>query len=654
MELNNSQKKAIKHLKGPLLVLAGAGSGKTKVVTQRISNLIENGVDPNAILAVTFTNKAADEMKKRVQDLVNKEVFISTFHSLGARILRESLNYFGYTKNFIIYDDMDSLRLIRDLASSLKIEEKFVKQVKSKISNFKNNLLEEMEPPSKKNEKAFFEIYPLYQQKLQEFNALDFEDLLYLTVKLLKKDENVLIKYQTKWQFILIDEYQDTNHAQNILAKILSEKHKNLFVVGDPDQSIYSWRGAKYQNILNFSKDFENAKIINLEENYRSTNEILFGANSLIEKNSLRLEKKLFSNLGKGEKIKLFIAEDEKKEAFFIIDSIIKQSKKIPLCDIVIFYRTNAQSRLFEDILISKKIPYIVYGGISFYGITTINKLTRLSSVENIPIISLCEKILKDPKNFNISLNKKQKEGLKNYLSIIFSIKKLLLKNYKVSDVILNLLSSSNYLDYLKEDKETFQDREENIGELIAKAKDFDNLEKFLEELTLLTNIEKKEVNSLKLMTLHNGKGLEFFSVFIAGLEEDLFPHINSKKTKEELEEERRLLYVGMTRAKKNLYLTSSLYRFIHGSLKEQRPSRFLGEISNKHMEIISEIGLENLDESKDSSFYIGNLVFHPIFGDGIIKKIYNTSFGQTYDIYFEEDGEIKTLAAKYAKLECR
>jgi DNA helicase-2/ATP-dependent DNA helicase PcrA len=355
----------------------------------------------------------------------------------------------------------------------------------------------------------------------------------------------------------------------------------------------------------------------------------------------------------------------------------------------VIFYRTNAQSRIFEDILISKKIPYIVYGGISFYqrkeikdilsflrvvfsnkdvisftrtvnlpkrglGSTSINKLIKLSSKENIPIISFCEKISKNPKSFDILLNKKQKEGLKNYLSIISSLKELLLKNYKVNDIILNLLSKSNYLDYLEEDKETFQDRKENIGELITKAKDFDNLGKFLEELTLLTNIEKKETNSLKLMTLHNGKGLEFSTVFIAGLEEDLFPHINSKKNIEALEEERRLLYVGMTRAKKNLYLTSSLYRFIHGSLKEQRPSRFLGEISDQHVEYLSEIELENLKEFGDDSFYVESLVSHPIFGDGIIKKIYNTSFGKTYDIYFEEDREIKTLAAKYAKLENR
>ena len=427
MELNKNQKKAIKHIKGPLLVLAGAGSGKTKVVTQRISHLIENGINSNSILAVTFTNKAANEMKQRVQKLVNKEVFISTFHSLGARILRESLTHFGYTKNFTIYDEMDSLRLVKNLVSSLKIEDKYVKYIKSKISNFKNNLLEEIDTPSNKKEKAFFEIYPLYQQKLQEFNAVDFEDLLYLTVKLLKEDENIKIKYQTKWQFILIDEYQDTNHAQYFLSKILAEKHQNLFVVGDPDQSIYSWRGAKYQNILNFDKDFKNAKIINLEENYRSTNEILFAANSLIEKNSSRLEKKLFSNLGKGEKIKLFIAEDEKKEVFFIIDSIMKGNKKIPLDEMVIFYRTNAQSRIFEDILISKKIPYIVYGGISFYqrkeikdilsflrvvfsssdvisftrtvnlpkrglGLTSIDKLIKLSTQKNISIISLCEK----------------------------------------------------------------------------------------------------------------------------------------------------------------------------------------------------------------------------------------------------------------------
>ncbi|KPK32039.1 MAG: hypothetical protein AMS24_05100 [Chlamydiae bacterium SM23_39] len=672
---NNDQKKAIKHMEGPLLIVAGAGSGKTKVVTNRIAHLIDEGIPSTDILGLTFTNKAAKEMRDRVEELTKEDVFISTFHSLGAKILRESIYKIEYKTNFSIFDEEDSLRLLKSCFRSLKKEEKYLKYVKAKISQSKNNLIsyENINKDSliSKKDFIFLEIYPFYQKKLKECNAVDFDDLLFLTALLLEKKE-LRETYQKRWSFILIDEYQDTNFSQYTMAKILSEKHKNIFVVGDPDQSIYSWRGARYENILEFDKDFKNCSIIKLEQNYRSSQNILLASNSLIEHNQNRYKKNLFSYLDEGEKVKIFIAEDEKLECDFVIKKILEQDKER-----AIFYRTNAQSRIFEDILIKKKIPYIIYGSISFYqrkeikdilaflnliisdddfisfsrtinlpkrgiGKTTLLKFLELKEKNNLSLFSLCQKILKE-KNL-IKITKKQKESFSEYLSLIFRLRDFYEKNKHIDEIILYFLKNSDYLDYLKEDPDTYEERKENIDELIKKAATFEgDLYKFFEEITLLTTNEVSEKKySLKLMTIHNSKGLEFDEVFIVGMDEGLFPHENCK---DEIEEERRLCYVGMTRAKKKLYLTCSLKRFLHGKERIARPSRFLKEISKKYVENLSEREIRN-------SFYVEDRVFHKTFGIGVVKRVYNTFYGDTYDVFFEEENQIRSLIAKYAKLE--
>jgi DNA helicase II / ATP-dependent DNA helicase PcrA len=708
--LNPKQIEAIKHVDGPLLVLAGAGSGKTRVVTERIAHLISLGILPSDILAVTFTNKAAGEMKERVRGLTKENILTCTFHSLGARILRESIENLGYKRSFTIYDEKDSEELLKNCFSSLNIKEEkgIVKEIKAKISQAKNDLLSEKDDfssldLSKKHEKIFGEIYLLYQTKLKEYNALDFDDLLYLTIRLFKEHPKIKESYQNRWLFLLIDEYQDTNIAQYFLAKILAEKHKNIFVVGDPDQSIYSWRGAKYQNILNFDKDFPHARVITLNQNYRSTNNILSAANELISHNKKRLDKKLFSDFGEGEKIGVFITDTEKQEAAFVVKSLIDYhlSHHLPLEEIVIFFRTNAQSRIFEDILLSKKIPYVIYGGLSFYqrkeikdllsflrmicsdsdfisfartinipkrgiGPGTIEKFLLLAEKTKTPILTLCKAYLETPENFlDINLSKKQRESLLSYLTLIFSLREKS-KTIKVHELISDLIVESNYFLHLKEEPESLEDRKENIQELISKAIDYDdlstnpNLTSFLEELSLLTNIEKAQNNnSIKLMTLHNGKGLEFSLVFIVGMEEDLFPHINTKQNPETLEEERRLCYVGMTRAKKKLFLTAAMYRFMWGTPRIMQPSRFLKEIPAKFLENLSGLEISShkpIEETASQTttqdqFQIGSMVMHKTFGIGTIKKIYSSSMGETYDVFFEGSESTKTLVAKYAKL---
>lgn len=706
--LNPEQLKAVNHIEGPLLVLAGAGAGKTRVVTERIAHLISIGILPSDILAVTFTNKAAQEMKERVRGLSKENILTCTFHSLGARILRESIHALGYKKDFTIYDENDAEDLLKSCVGSLNIKEEkgLIKEIKAKISEAKNNILSNNDDLSslllsQKISKIFPSVYTLYQSKLKEYNAVDFDDLLFLTVRLFKEHPAIKEEFQSRWLFLLIDEYQDTNIAQYSMAKILAEKNGNIFVVGDPDQSIYSWRGAKYQNILNFDKDFPKAKIITLEQNYRSTNNILSAANQLITHNKKRLQKKLWSTFGDGEKIGVFITDTEKQEALFVAETLSKYhlDHHIPLDDIVIFYRTNAQSRNFEDILISKQIPYMIYGGLSFYqrreikdllsflrmvnsdsdfisftrtinipkrgiGSATIEKFLELAEKNKSPILSICKAYLESPESFSeVSLSKKQKDGLFNYLTLIFSLRDSVQKKCKVHELLSDLIVKSNYFLYLKEDPESFEDRKQNIEELVAKAVDFEDLNPnptlttFLEELSLLTNMEKSSSkSSVKLMSLHNGKGLEFSLVFVVGMEEDLFPHINAKHDPESIEEERRLCYVGMTRAKKKLFLTAALYRYMWGTPRIMQPSRFLKEIPTKYLDNLSfeelKVVKEPLEEeTAQAQFQIGSQVMHKTFGIGTIKKIYSTSMGETYDVFFEGSETTKTLVAKYAKL---
>ena len=675
-ELNPQQRLAAMHIEGPLLVLAGAGSGKTGVVTHRIAHLIDIGVPAGEIVALTFTNKAAEEMRNRVQDMANQYVLTSTFHSLGARILREAIDHLGYKSDFTIYDEHDSETLVKTCLKSLgfKEEKSLVKQGRAAISGAKNDLIS-----PEQFDGEFSELYSLYQRRLKEYNALDFDDLLYLTVQLFQTNKDVLEHYQNRWRFILIDEYQDTNKAQYLLTKSLCEKHNNIFAVGDPDQSIYSWRGAHVGNILNFEKDFEDAKVITLEQNYRSTETILKAANHLIEHNEGRYEKNLWSTLGQGDPIGAYVARSEHEEAQFVIENV--KRLYIPLSDCVIFYRTNAQSRPFEDALLREQMPYVIIGGISFYQRREIKDMVALlrmvvsetdflsfARTINLPkrgigaatiakMRTACEERGLSIKQLSseIQLSKKQQAGLEDYMRTIRQLEEMVRSNVPIDTVIAAAIKHSGYLDYLKEDPETYLDRKANLDELIAKGtewqeeRDNPSLVAFLEELSLKSSLDQKPIgDALKLMTLHNGKGLEFEAVFLVGMEEDLLPHVNSKDSSEALEEERRLCYVGMTRAKKRLFLSRSTYRVVWGTPRIMQASRFLEEIPPEYILSYNE---DEVYEEPSEAFLEGTTVFHKDFGKGVVQDNYQTSLGLTYDVYFHDEGITRSLVAEYAKL---
>lgn len=720
--LNPQQREAATILEGPVLVLAGAGSGKTKVVTCRIVHLIESGVPASGILGLTFTNKAAEEMRERINKICRQQVLICTFHSLGVRVLRESISALGYHNDFIIYDEDDAEKLIKSCLIELDIKDKKIepKVFKNLISKAKNALHKpedvfsfsfEAKPEV---ENAFPSMYALYQKKLREYNAVDFDDLLLLTVQLWQEFPDLLKHYQNRWPFLLVDEYQDTNSTQYTMIQLLVEKSRNIFVVGDPDQSIYSWRGANVQNILNFERDFYGARVISLEQNYRSKMNILEAANSLISHNTGRYEKELWSELGPGEKIKLFMSEDDRGEADFVVNQAKDHhdNDQMPYKDMVIFFRTNAQSRIFEDYLVSYQIPYVIVGGISFYqrreikdvlaflrlvfsgadfisfartinlpkrgfGETTIEKIRLGASEERMTILAYSESIVEGkPLQTNLKLSAKQKESLGEYLNVLRQLRQLT-KN-SIRDLVVGAIEQSGYLDYLKEDRATYEDRKENLDALITKALEWDethpegNLKDFLEELSLKSQLDEIEApqDRLNLMTIHNGKGLEFSVTFVVGLEEDLFPHINSKGKLDALEEERRLCYVGMTRAKEYLYLSSSQSRYLWGQARMQKPSRFLGEIDPQYIEKFRRPrkGIPQLDYAfakpkpfrplPDHSggkiaeaFQSGDTVFHKEFGIGQIQEAYDGSLGLTYKIFFTNSDSVKTLVAKYAFL---
>ncbi len=700
-QLNPEQQRAVDHIEGPLLVLAGAGSGKTRIVTHRIAHLLEIGVPSHEILGLTFTNKAADEMRHRVLHLTHQSVLTCTFHSLCARILRESIGVIGYTRDFTIYDEEDSEKALKQcfLLANLKEEKAQVKKIRAQISQAKNSLLgpDEIE----EEEPDFKQLYSLYQQKLKEYNALDFDDLLFLTVKLFKSSPEILEIYQQRWRFILIDEYQDTNAAQYTITKLLAEKHHNVFAVGDPDQSIYSWRGADIQNILNFEKDFPGAEVIPLEQNYRSRSNILEAANALIRHNASRYEKNLWSDRGPGEKIACHIAEDDHREADFVVKQLYKlhRERGVPLRDCAIFYRTNFQSRIFEDHLLRERVPYVIVGGVSFYqrreikdvlslmrmvlsgtdnlsflrtinlpkrglGEATLERLQELAAERGESLFDTCTAIVEERASFKLS--QKQAEGLKNYTHTIATLREMLKQNCTLHEVISEAMARSRYLEYLKEDPESYEERRGNLEELINKAREWEQevdsptLALFLEELTLKSNPEKDDglQDQVRMMTLHNGKGLEFTAVFLVGLEEELLPHINSLHEPEAVEEERRLCYVGMTRAKEFLFLSASAYRYLFGMPRFMRPSRFLKEIPEEYLHKSRSNGVsgswnetETLEGFSSSTFTEGDIVAHKDFGMGIVQKSYNTSLGLTYDVCFPKLNAVRSLVAKFAKL---
>lgn len=730
--LNDKQREAASIIEGPVLVLAGAGSGKTSVVTKRIVHLIDSGIDATSILGVTFTNKAAQEMKERIGKMTNHHVLICTFHSLGVKVLRQSIEALGYQSNFIIYDEDDATKVLKAclVELGLEIKKADVKPYRQLISSAKNALKspDELDMTDLKSEieQAFPKVYRLYQSKLQQYNAIDFDDLLYLTVRLWQQHPEILASYQNRWPFVLIDEYQDTNHAQYLMTRMLVEKSRNLFVVGDPDQSIYSWRGANVNNILNFEKDYPGAKVIRLEQNYRSTSNILDTANALISYNTGRYEKNLWSDLGAGEKIKLFIGEGEREEADFVTSQVRyhQQQQQVPLSDMVVFYRTNAQSRAFEDLMLYRGIPYVIVGGLSFYqrreikdimaflrlalypadfiafqrtinlpkrgfGESTIDKIRMNAEGENMPIFVYCDALVHDqPLENPTKLSAKQKEGLKEYVRVIHEIQNAnAADEVKVKDVVIAAIEKSRYLQHLKEDAETFAERKENLDELIAKAVEWEvfsvetSLEAFLEELSLKSSLDEANTTEVKLslMTIHNGKGLEFKITFLVGLEEDLFPHINTKDNPAGVEEERRLCYVGITRAREQLYLSFCRTRYLWGTLRAQRPSRFLRELPSEYLEKIkraqtssarlSRFGSDEREElrgrdekpveisgrseqSEESAELVaGDKVFHKEFGIGLIKEVSTGALGLTYKICFTKDNSTKNIVAKYAVL---
>lgn len=624
--LNPEQLQASTHKSGPLLVLAGAGSGKTRIVTQRVFHLIASGVDPGKILAVTFTNKAAGEMLERIRHERRDGLMplICTFHSLGAKILRESVHHLGYPNGFAIYDAHDSDELLKRCMQTLGLKGEDIKILRAHISYAKNNLI----PPADANENAcphFKTVYTFYEERLKECGALDFDDLLYLPVRLFQEKKEVLEMYQERWEYLLVDEYQDTNHAQYLLARLIVEKSTNLFVVGDPDQSIYSWRGANIRNILNFEKDFPGARIVKLEQNYRSRKIILDAANALIENNKSRFKKRLWSAKEGGEKISLFVAESDRQEAQFVVEEIehLYRHEGIALKEMAIFYRTNFQSRAFEDFLLRKKLPYAIVGGLSFYqrkeikdilaflhmvqsndnfiafartinlpkrgiGDVTLEKIRERAAAASLSLFSFCTSLISGKGEMRLS--EKQRGALTDYVSLISFLREK--AQGSLQELVEQTIRKSGYLAVLAEDKETFEDRKANIEELISKAAEWESevaspsLQAFLEELSLKSSLDEVEMGNdkLSLMTIHNGKGLEFDTVFLVGMEEDLFPHANSRGSFEAVEEERRLCYVGMTRAKERLYLSAAEKRLLWGSLRMMRPSRFLREIPRDYI----------------------------------------------------------------------
>jgi len=691
--LNKEQLRCVYHVDGPLLVLAGAGSGKTKVVTTRICHLLEMGVPPNEILAVTFTNKAAKEMMHRVQSMSSMNVFIATFHALCSAVLRESIHHLEFTTDFAIYDSQDSLAILKKCMNELGYEydKQIIKSLASDISNAKNALKLPSDIISSSNDKAdenaalLYSVYSSYQAKLKECNALDFDDLLLYTSLLFKSHPDVLSMYQKRWSFVLIDEYQDTNAVQYSLITMLTALSKNVFAVGDPDQSIYSWRGANIENILHFEDDFPGAEIVKLEQNYRSTQTILSAANAVIEKNTSRYEKKLWSSKESSEKIHVEIFNDDREEASYIIDTIaFGHSQRKSLDDYVLFYRTNSQSRIYEDALLRQNIPYQVIGGISFYDRREIKDVLCLLRVcLSLHDLAAFERIINTPKRgFGPKAIEKLQKGASEtqqpFIQFLYTLRsnvqlcKLESKQYAALESFLQArddtietfngpihktietaLSSFKYMEYLSVDKDTYEDRKSNVDELLSKAAEWTAVEgstdlaQFLEEISLRSahDTATGSFPSVKLMTLHNSKGLEFDTAFMVGLEEDLFPHINSKHSEQELEEERRLCYVGMTRAKNSLYMCASKYRLMYGTPKVMHPSRFLYEIPEEYIE-------SSAPRKGDEGIVVGSRVQHKSFGSGTVLKSYESSLGLAFDVTFDDNGHTRTLIAKYAKLQ--
>lgn len=705
-DLNSQQRKAVTHPAGPLLVLAGAGSGKTRVLTYRIAYLIKNqAVNPRNIIAITFTNKAAQEMKERLQQLLPSvnDILVSTFHSACVRFLRFDIDKLGYNRNFIIFDTQDSQALIKECLQALNIDEKKFAPaaVLNYISRAKDRLLE----PSKCldnakdiREKTMATLYELYQRRLKEHNALDFDDIIVKTVQLFKEFPAVLSYYQKRFLHILVDEYQDTNLAQYELVRMMAAKHRNLCVVGDDDQSIYAFRGADIRNILEFEQDFPDATVIRLEQNYRSTKTILNAANDVIDNNFARKKKRLWTDNGEGEKINLVTLEDEGQEAYFIAQEINNRifRDNLNYKDFAVLYRTNAQSRVLEEAMVRMRLPYKIIGGLRFYqrkeikdilaylrvianpsddvsllriinvpkrgiGTTTVDRLKAAAEERNQSIFD----IIMDGKGLSISSGTLNK--LQAFLLMMQDFRDVA-DTMSVSELINYVLEQTGYMDKLiSENTNEALSRAENLREMIGAAMDFEQkmpdgtLEDFLTELALVSDVDDLDEDSdaVVLMTLHNAKGLEFTIVFMAGMDEGIFPHSRSLLDEDQLEEERRLCYVGMTRAKKKLYMTRAWQRSLYGNTSYYAASRFLNEISDEYI-IETSYGIADnaavcRSEPEVSKKYVANIspgdrVRHLKWGEGIVLDIEGIDEDAQISINFPSVGE-KCLILKYAPI---
>jgi len=726
-ELNPKQREAVVATEGPVLVVAGAGSGKTRVLIYRMIHLVLGcGVNPANILGVTFTNRAAEEMKTRIRKSLGQtaeRIWIATFHSTCAQILRQEIHHLGYSRNFVIYDEDDSLRLIKQSLKEKGLDEKMFspKWLRAKIEWIKRDLVEFNEELKQKfgpGGEAIEAVYQRYQERLRLSNALDFTDLLLLTVNLFEQKPEILSRYQDRFRYVMVDEYQDTNYIQYLLVRQLAEKYGNLCVVGDEDQSIYRWRGANIENILNFESDFPDARVIKLEQNYRSTKCIIETASGLISHNSKRIAKKLWTENPVGEKIRLMECEDERQEAERAIETMLRlNSQGHRYRDFAVFYRVNAQSRAIEDTLRSREIPYQIFGGLKFYdrkevkdilaclrvlvnpddsvallrilntpprgiGPGTVEQLTRLANARSLGLLKAVPAAIS-----SAEFPERARKALKQFLEIIAELKKAWKDGTEIPDLVEMVMDKTGYEKML--DSEATAEAEarlENIEELVNAADEYQSskenptLEDFLEKTALFNDIDKfSEQGLVSLMTLHTAKGLEFPVVMILGLEEGLLPHIRSIQEggEDELEEERRLFYVGMTRAKQTLYLFHARYRRLRGMESISSPSRFLDELPPGNLKIEHPLarksrakgkgkkwedleerelepdysGQEVWDPDLEISWRPGLLVLHPSFGKGKIERIEGSENKIKLVVQFEKFGR-KKLMAKAAKLE--
>ena len=714
-DLNPPQQEAVQHAAGPLLILAGAGSGKTRVITRRIAYLIaRRGVQPWNILAVTFTNKAASEMRKRVEQLLGARglgVALGTFHSTCVRILRKWHVELGFRSSFVIYDDADQLGVIRDCLKALNLSEKALspRSVLARISRAKNEMLtpgEYAATAADFTEERTAKIYSMYQERLRASHAVDFDDLLMLTVLLFRNHPHILEHYEHLWRYVLVDEYQDTNQAQYQIVNYLSRRHGNLCVVGDDDQSIYRWRGADLNNILDFERDHPGCQVIKLEQNYRSTQNILDAAGGVVANNAGRKGKTLWTENPAGEAIVVYQASDEQVEAGFIVERIreLAAEQGHSLDDFAVFYRTNAQSRVLEDALRRAVTPYVIVGGLRFYerkevkdllaylrlvanpddaqsfkrivnvptrgiGATSVEKLEGLAQSERVSIWEACTRIA--PRKI---LGPKILKALGGLVALIDNTRAKL-DVLALPELIMELLEATGYLADLKsEGTMEAESRMENLQELVSAAREFmdqsedRSLQAFLDSVALIADIDTlaEGKGTVTLMTLHSAKGLEFPVVFMTGMEEGVFPHTRSLSEDAELEEERRLCYVGMTRAEQRLFLTSAMSRRLYNSDSYNLPSRFLDELPEKLVERWNGGGKSRdwgitsrepgelhyeAEESFVDHLQVGRRVRHPAWGIGTIRERIGEGEDLKVVVTFAGVGR-KKLAASFVRLE--